>query len=550
MSDSPSPWATVKAVAAAPSPGSTALRAGIGAGAATLEAGSDSVSALVAAYQQIVGGVRVEGAEQRDWVAMLTSLENLKDAACALQAELAVRVVNSEVASAHLAAKDAVDVDAPAEVRAAARERRAARARRSAINQVALARRESPHRAAILVGAARALVEEMPHTLAALGSGRLNEHRAVLLVRETACLDRAGRAHVDQVLCADPRALAGLGAKRLLALAAKHAYALDPASVVRRNERAETERNVTLRPAPGGMTYLSALLPLAQGVAVLANLRGTAQTARAVGDERSIGQVMADTLVERTTGQAAASAVPVAVNLIVSDATLLGAGHEPAVLDGALHLPSQLARELVARAMQTDTDDATCAPADRRQRAARLGAWVRRLYADPGGNLVAMDSRTRTFPTALAALLRVRDQGLCRTPFCDAPIAHTDHVTPAAAVGATSASNGQGLCAGCNYAKQAPGWDQRVAPRAERHSVVTTTPTGHTYVSTAPAVPTPLRPVARRPDHESGSPVEETFRAIIEISYCAPTPLATGPPTARTGAPAAHTGPPAAHTGP
>ncbi|GAP54887.1 hypothetical protein AHiyo6_14520, partial [Arthrobacter sp. Hiyo6] len=54
--------------------------------------------------------------------------------------------------------------------------------------QIALARRESPARGSRLLGLAKALMTEMPHTLAALQSGELNEWRATLLVRETACL--------------------------------------------------------------------------------------------------------------------------------------------------------------------------------------------------------------------------------------------------------------------------------------------------------------------------------------------------------------------------
>src|SRR6476661_7050443 len=59
--------------------------------------------------------------------------------------------------------------------------------------QIALARRESPARGGRLLGLAKALVTEMPHTLAALESGQLNEWRATLVVRETACLSAADR---------------------------------------------------------------------------------------------------------------------------------------------------------------------------------------------------------------------------------------------------------------------------------------------------------------------------------------------------------------------
>lgn len=109
-----------------------------------------------------------------------------------------------------------------------------------------------------------------------------------------------------------------------------------------------------------------------------------------------------------------------------------------------------------------------------------------------------MDSRARAFPDGLGRLLQVRDQGLCRTPWCDAPVAHLDHITPAADGGATSASNGQGLCAGCNHTKQAPGWTQEIDPAAPRHTVRTTTPTGHAYASIAPGAPLPAQPMTAR----------------------------------------------------
>ena len=48
--------------------------------------------------------------------------------------------------------------------------------------QIALARRESPAKGGRLLGLAKALVTEMPHTLAALETGQLNEWRATLLV--------------------------------------------------------------------------------------------------------------------------------------------------------------------------------------------------------------------------------------------------------------------------------------------------------------------------------------------------------------------------------
>ena len=73
---------------------------------------------------------------------------------------------------------------------------------------------------------------------------------------------------------------------------------------------------------------------------------------------------------------------------------------------------------------------------------------------------------------------------------------HLDHVLPHAEGGETSLANGQGLCARCNHAKQAPGWRQKVTEIDGRHGVETITPTGHTHVSVAPAPPEPVRDAA------------------------------------------------------
>ncbi|GAA3835541.1 HNH endonuclease signature motif containing protein [Nocardioides panacisoli] len=334
--------------------------------------------------------------------------------------------------------------------------------------EIALARKESPHRGQVLLGFAKLACAEMPHTMARLEDGTLNEWRAMLLVRETACLGAEQRAFADEELCADPQALEGVGTRRLLAKARKLAYELDPKAVVDRASNAAKDRNVTLRPAPDTMTYLTALLPVAQGVALRAALQQAAGALIAAGDPRTRGQLMADLLVARGTGVAMSTdgqppAVPVAINLIMSETTLFG-GHAAALVEEEV-VPAEVARLLAAHALSED-----------------LHTWIRQLYADRRGRLVAMSSKQRAFPQPLAQLLRIRDQGICRTPYCGAPIRHADHVDPVEDGGRTSAANGQGLCEACNHAKQAPRWRQQVTD----DGIETITPTGHRYLSHAP----------------------------------------------------------------
>jgi hypothetical protein len=392
-------------------------------------------------------------AEEAALIARIGELETLKAAAAAGQAR-----ATAALATARRAAEVARGIPA-------------ARRGRGLAGEVALARRDSPARGNRHLGFANALVHEMPHTLAALESGVLSEWRATLIVRESACLDVEDRARLDVELCADPTRLTGMGDARVAAEAKSIAYRLDPHAVVDRAARAETERTVTVRPAPDCMTYVTALLPVTHGVSVYATLKRAADTC---SDGRSRGQVMADTLIECVTGRPASEATPIAVKLVISDETLFGSDSDPARISGYGPVPAGVARKI-----------ARCAIGD-----AAAKATLRRLYKHPrSGALLAMESRARLFPRGLAEFIALRDD-TCRTPYCDAPIRHTDHASPDARGGSTSAENGRGCCEACNYAKEADGW--RVTASTDEtgtHTTEFTTPTGAQYRSTAPPLP-------------------------------------------------------------
>jgi hypothetical protein len=343
-------------------------------------------------------------------------------------------------------------------------------------SEIALARHDSPNRGNRHLGFAKALVHEMPHTLAALEAGALSEWRATLIVRESACLSIEDRGKLDVRMCADQSELEGKGDKRIAADAKAIAYELDPQAVVDRAVRAESERTVTVRPAPDNMSYVTILLPMAQGVGIYASLKRAADT---TFDGRGRGQVMADTAYERLTGQSADVPVPFSVDLVITDETLLGGDQTPARVPGYGPIPAAIACRLAGDAL-----------ADERSK-----ALLRRLYRHPSsGALVAMESKARLFPKALAQFIAFRDD-TCRTPYCDAPIRHTDHATAHADAGPTNDLNGQGACEACNYAKEAPGW--RVTTEREpdgTHTSEVTTPTGARHRSKAPPLPGRPRP--------------------------------------------------------
>ena len=341
---------------------------------------------------------------------------------------------------------------------------------RGVAGEVALARRDSPARGGRHLGLAKALVHEMPHTLAALQCGALSEWRATLVARASACLDVQDRRRLDAELCASVGPLEGMGDARIVAAATEIAARLDAQAVVDRAAKVEADRTVTIRPAPDCMTYVTVLLPVAHGVGVYAALRRSADT---TFDDRSRRQVMADTLVQRVTGRPADACAPVALNLVMSDQALWGQDTAPAVLDGYGPIPASLAQRLVRDAVVD----------------ARSVATLRRLYRDPtSGSLVAMESRSRVFPKGLAGFIGVRDR-TCRTPYCDAPIRHRDHATPRNRGGPTSAANGLGECERCNYTKEAPGRRVTTGDQNGVHTADFVTPTGARYRSTAPPLP-------------------------------------------------------------
>ncbi|MFK0038584.1 HNH endonuclease [Paenarthrobacter sp. NPDC090517] len=429
-----------------------------------------------------------------DLIEQLRVLEEMKSAITALQARVAVAFDLAQRA-------EQAEAGVPAAERG-----------QGVGAQVALARRESPNRGSRLLGLAKALVMEMPRTLAALKSGQLNEWRATLLVKETACLSVEDRGAVDEELAADTGTFDGAGDKTIIAAAKAAAYRRDPRSVAGRASRAAAERMVSLRPAPDTMTYLTALLPVAQGVAVYAALCRAADSARSSGDAGTggvvptRGQVMADTLVERVTGTPGGIS-GINLDLVMTDRTLFQGDSEPARLKGYGIVPAEWARELLgsgqaATPEQTATLGQTVAnPASGRGRTgkdhagtpdAELSVGLRRLYTAPAsGELLSMDSKARLFPARLRRFIETRDD-TCRTPYCDAPIRHIDHVLPWRSGGTTHLTNGAGLCEACNHTKENPGWTSKTVHAHEHggtHTLEISTPTGHTYQSKAPPLP-------------------------------------------------------------
>ena len=428
-----------------------------------LEAEPQAADAVVGRLDEILdelAAVVADGTPASDAARIdrIARLEKLRAITAALQAAESVRFAQSQVAE-----QLAADVHPEAIGRGIA-------------EQIGLACRISPVAAARRLNTARAWWFELPDTYAQLTAGELSERVAETITAETRHLEPEARRHVDQQLKA--AGIGKLGFKAAAACARKAAYQADPRAYVERGRTERKHRRVGVRPAPDTMAILTGYLPVEQGIACYAALRQHADTAVATGDSRTRDQIMADTVVERITGQTTAADVNIELQLMMPLDSLINPDNpKAAMIPGYGPLPAELARDILASSQGRK--------------------WWRRLFTAPcntstgSGPIVGGDPTRRYFDGWLAKLIRLRDQ-TCRDPYCDAPIRHLDHIIRYTDGGPTILVNGRGTCERGNQVREMPGWHINVidSGRLGRpHSIHITTPTGHHYLSRAPDPP-------------------------------------------------------------
>lgn len=413
----------------------------------------DMLSDLAAGVAACADRREVGEVSDRVRIDRIARLERLKAAAAALQAAESVRFAQSQ-AEAQLAAEVHPD-----------------RIGRGIADQLGLACRLSGFAAARRLGVARAWWFDLPETFRLLASGQISEYVACLVVTETRHLDATRRRQVDHQIVAT--GIVTMGPRSAAASARRCAYQADPEGFTERGRTERKHRRVGLRPAPDTMSVLSGYLPVEQGVACFKSLRERTDAVKAAGDLRSRDQIMADILVERLTGQATAVDVAIEIELMMPlDSLLDPADPTPADLTGYGPVPAQLAREILT--------------------SSNGRKWWRRLFTkSAGGPIIGGDPFRRRFDGFLAKLITLRDQR-CRDPYCDAPIRHHDHIRRHSDGGPTTLTNGRGVCERGNYAREMPGWSVTLLDNGVRgrpHTIMITTPTGHSYTDTAPQPP-------------------------------------------------------------
>jgi hypothetical protein len=253
-----------------------------------------------------------------------------------------------------------------------------------------------------LVSLAARLVDDLAATMAALGCGRIDVAKALVIEHDTATCG----PHVSNLV--QQRVLPRAGQRtptQLRRHVQRAVLAVDPQAAAERCARSRADRWVRISADGDDMAILAARIPV-ETAAALDRALDHAARRRAPGDPRTADQRRADALVELLLRDHAG--IRAVVQVTVPAAVLAGLSDQPAELVGHGPITAHLAR-LIAT-------DAT---------------W-RRLLTDPATGQVTDVSPTTYRPgTVLRRHVQTRD-GTCVAPTCARP-AHacdTDHTIP------------------------------------------------------------------------------------------------------------------------
>lgn len=460
-----------------------AVRAG-GPGALAEELGDRAhvLSALTGFPQELFAPADPSAEAFRD---VIGSLHSLRSAIDALETRAVVALADSLTlrrqaeARAH-AAQEAGEETPPAQLlRAASRE---------AAREVSMLTRRSPASASRSLAARRRLVADMPVMLSALADSQVTTEDAYRTARSFAPLTPAQRREADRLLGERLPYLDGAGSEEWADGRAAAISLADPDGEARRHQHAKRERHVTVRRGEHGMATVTAHVTALDAALIRKRLSLEAERLRTAGDRRGHQAIQADTFVDTLIGRSGSmEPVTLDIGVIITDHVLLDPGTgDLAQIEGYGTVPAEAVRESLRDPLNAiaGTDEDPLGPDG-----PALRAVLRKLYEHPRTEeLVAVESRARAFPSALARFIRLRDR-TCRGPHCNAPIRHIDHIRPHAAGGCTCLENGQGVCAYCNDKEQQLASVERVGdPAVDGHVVEWTTRLGATRRTRAAAL--------------------------------------------------------------
>ncbi len=329
--------------------------------------------------------------------------------------------------------------------------------------------------AAALLCEARTLTTGLPLTLAALQSGSISWQHARILCDETANLEPAAaaalEAHFLEANFRDPAAprhgrgaLAGeLVPARFRAKARSWRERHHPVSIEARHRSSARDRRLEYVPDRDGMAWLSAYLPADTAAGAWARATEAARALQGPEESRTLTQLRADVAADwLLRGAAEGTPSPTAQVLVtVPVLSLMGAGTEPAVLDGYGPIPASMARRLVAEG---------------------AGSFLRVLTDPRDGAPLEIGRTSYRVPKAMRQWLRLRD-GRCPFPGCNNQSLdnEADHLLAWSEGGGTGITNLSQPCRQHHRLKHTTPWKPVTATRHTPPGWIS--PAGRTYPS-------------------------------------------------------------------
>lgn len=290
--------------------------------------------------------------------------------------------------------------------------------------EVGAALNTTPSGASAIVAQAEALDTRLPEVASLLSDGRIDWPTAEAVIRRTELVDADLMPQIDQRLATKLSTWQSWSRRRVIDAADAAIAVIDPEAAKKRRIRADTERHVTITAQPNGMAKMVASLPAP--VAAMFDKHLTEMAASVCADDpRTTTQRRADAIDALRVGRdlacacgradcpsriadpASRSGAPrFVINVIATDATVVGRSDEPGHLEGYGVIDADQVRQIADTAIlrpvgppPTDTDVAASL---RYQPSAAVERWIR-----------CRDLR-------------------CRFPGCDRPAwrADVDHTVP------------------------------------------------------------------------------------------------------------------------
>ncbi|WLQ07516.1 HNH endonuclease signature motif containing protein [Arthrobacter oryzae] len=427
--------------------------------AETLEAMEASLAALAAVAGRGTGDGAVAGADPlRDEAdACLDGL----GVAGRLEAMLAGLKVHFAAGYARAAAALAVPAVSPQECTA----------REMAVTaEVACVLTVSERAAAAFLAESAALTTSLPLTLSALGSGSISWQHARVMCDESANLDTGGAAALEaHFLDPDaPFAARGCPAGELVpgrfrAKARTWRERHHPVSIEARHRKGVEDRRLEYVPDRDGMDWLSAYVAADVAAGVWSRATEAARALQGPAESRTLAQLRADVAADwLLAGVVNGIPSPKAQVLVtVPVLSLLGAGEEPATLDGYGPVPASMARRLVGDGAES----------------------FLRVLTDPRtGAPLEIGRESYRVPKAMRQWLRLRD-GRCPFPGCNnlSLDNEADHLLAWSEGGGTGITNLAQPCRRHHRLKHTTAWRPVGATRDEPPGWIS--PAGRSYPS-------------------------------------------------------------------